>query len=334
MLRHPRKISQEEEAESVFVSMTDMTVGFLFIMILLLAFFASQYDDTETVPRPVYNSALDERDAALAEVERLKQQLEDLQDRIAELERLNTRKDARIAELEKKLAELQDRLKAKDPIELYNAQSARTRRTIIEALARAVKKDIDEEQIAGLDVSTQGDALRFQGTGLFASGQGTLSGASLRIIRQLGQHLSRELPCYSIGPRSDIRLDCNPGLVLIETVQVEGHTDSDGSETTNLQLSSQRALSAFAQIAPDTNGTGTPSMLDFRNLLDQPVMAVAGYGEMRPIADNGTVRGKAANRRIDLRFIMYVPPGKDLIPNTVSDISRISAALQAREAEQ
>ncbi|WP_430512064.1 hypothetical protein [Pannonibacter phragmitetus] len=46
-----RRTHQEEEEESAFVSMTDMTVSFLFIVILLLAFFASQYSDTDQVPR-------------------------------------------------------------------------------------------------------------------------------------------------------------------------------------------------------------------------------------------------------------------------------------------
>ena len=46
---------EEEEEESVFVPMTDMTVSFLFILMLLLAFFAVQITDTRTVPLDVYN---------------------------------------------------------------------------------------------------------------------------------------------------------------------------------------------------------------------------------------------------------------------------------------
>jgi hypothetical protein len=46
-----RKRRGEEEDESVFVSMTDMTVSFLFIVILLLAFFASRYSNDDVVPR-------------------------------------------------------------------------------------------------------------------------------------------------------------------------------------------------------------------------------------------------------------------------------------------
>jgi len=47
-------------------------------------------------------------------------------------------------------------------------------------------------------------------------------------------------------------------------------------------------------------------ILDFRNLLEQPVASVAGYGEMRPTAPD-TVENRGENRRIDLRIIMYTP---------------------------
>ena len=42
MRAQARRAAREEEEESAFVSMTDMTVGFLFIIMILLAFFVSQ----------------------------------------------------------------------------------------------------------------------------------------------------------------------------------------------------------------------------------------------------------------------------------------------------
>ena len=41
----------EEEEDSAFVPMTDMTVSFLFIVMVLLAFFASQLHDPNKVTR-------------------------------------------------------------------------------------------------------------------------------------------------------------------------------------------------------------------------------------------------------------------------------------------
>lgn len=48
----------EEEEESAFVSMTDMTVSFLFIVMILLAFFASQLHNKDTVPKSAYEEVV------------------------------------------------------------------------------------------------------------------------------------------------------------------------------------------------------------------------------------------------------------------------------------
>ncbi len=53
---------QEEEEESVFISMADMTISFLFILMIMLAFFASQFSVSDTVPRSQYDILKEERD--------------------------------------------------------------------------------------------------------------------------------------------------------------------------------------------------------------------------------------------------------------------------------
>lgn len=68
----PRTKEPDEEQESVFISMTDMTVSFLFIIILLLAYFAQQYSEKTTVPRDIYENVVKERDELRAELEKLK----------------------------------------------------------------------------------------------------------------------------------------------------------------------------------------------------------------------------------------------------------------------
>jgi OmpA-OmpF porin, OOP family len=69
--------------------------------------------------------------------------------------------------------------------------------------------------------------------------------------------------------------------------EVAGHTDADGDAASNQQLSEARARTAV------------------RYLVSQNVAAEklqsAGFGETKPIADNGTVAGKAQNRRITFR---------------------------------
>ena len=333
-----RRRHDDDEEESSFVSMTDMTVGFLFIVILLLAFFASQYNEQDTVPRYQYDIATKQRDDAVLKIAELEVRIEDLTVQIEELETQIADKDRRIAKLEKVVEQLERELEALrklqgDPLEIYSSQSAQARRNIILRLVEAVQKDIRDQDVAGLNVaiSAQGDALRFQGEGLFASESAVLSGGSLQIVRLLGDHLRRELPCFTIGVASKIANGCNPGLSLIETVQVEGHADSDGTYEGNLPLSALRAASALGQMADRGEGQKADILL-FNNLLEQPVMAVAAYSSSRPIASNETKLGKAANRRIDLRFIMYVPPGLEFLPQTVEDITAISEKLRSPAA--
>ena len=72
-----------------------------------------------------------------------------------------------------------------------------------------------------------------------------------------------------------------------QKIGVQGHTDSDGPDDYNLDLSYRRSVTVVRTLV-DTYGI-EPSRLD-----------VAGYGESRPIATNETIKGKAANRRVTL----------------------------------
>ena len=69
-------------------------------------------------------------------------------------------------------------------------------------------------------------------------------------------------------------------------VEVLGHTDSTGSESYNQELSERRATAVADVLA--SSGV-TPSRIVAR-----------GAGEMRPVADNGTVDGRSRNRRVDI----------------------------------
>ena len=69
------------------------------------------------------------------------------------------------------------------------------------------------------------------------------------------------------------------------TVRIEGHTDSRGSTRSNLKLSQRRAASVRRYLI--SRG------------IDPGRMVSEGYGEERPIEDNRTADGRAANRRVE-----------------------------------
>ncbi len=66
-----RRRTQEDEEESVFVTMTDMTISFLLIVMILLAFFATQLSSEDTVPRDQYNVILGDLQEAREDIRRL-----------------------------------------------------------------------------------------------------------------------------------------------------------------------------------------------------------------------------------------------------------------------
>ena len=72
-----------------------------------------------------------------------------------------------------------------------------------------------------------------------------------------------------------------------ETIlQVEGHTDSRGSETYNQQLSEKRA-GAIDQYLENKG-------------IDSSRWTIRGYGESQPLASNETEEGRRENRRVEL----------------------------------
>jgi len=67
---------------------------------------------------------------------------------------------------------------------------------------------------------------------------------------------------------------------------IEGHTDSDGASKYNLSLSELRAQSV--------------KKILLAGGIAEDRMTVKGYGQTKPIADNGTSSGKAQNRRVEI----------------------------------
>jgi len=67
---------------------------------------------------------------------------------------------------------------------------------------------------------------------------------------------------------------------------IEGHTDNIGTPEHNLELSQRRAESVVSYLVDTLH-------------IDPTRLNAVGYGDTRPVADNGTEEGKRENRRID-----------------------------------
>lgn len=335
MRAQARRSSREEEEESAFISMTDMTVGFLFIVMILLAFFASKFSNDmkgETVPKAIYEAEVDARKRVESERDALVMQLAEKQAELDAQLLINAQQSIKIAELEalikqlrrdkalleKRIAELLET--RRDPLEVYLSRVTEARRKLLQQLKRQLEIDFPDLKI---ELSEQSDALHFQGEGLFVKNSSKFnSRAKEEIVRTVARRLHEVLPCYTFQNRQVDGLRCdNPHAAVIEAVQVEGHTDSSGSYETNTNLSAARATTAYSLMIETV-----PELRNYRSFKDQPVMSFAGYGPDRPIKPNDTPENMATNRRIDLRFIMVTPAGTDEIDNIRDRFSNLESS--------
>lgn len=121
-----------------------------------------------------------------------------------------------------------------------------------EITANAILKELNETGKAILYIN-------------FDTGKSTIKKESVPIIEQIIEMMKQA---------ADVKLS------------VEGHTDSDGSNESNLKLSEARAKSVVEAIV--------------KGGIDASRLSSAGFGEEKPIADNSTEEGKSKNRRVEL----------------------------------
>jgi chemotaxis protein MotB len=239
--RGVRRSRSVEEEESYFVSMADMMVGLLFIFIILLLYFALQFQ---------------QKSKAISD-------------------------------------------------------AGETRKEILQRLQTSLAQH-------GLRVSidTRTGVLRLPAEILFAKDDYRLSAQGQAAIATLAHSLITVLPCYSYTAGQS-RLGCPQSLHGVDAVFIEGHTDADalhgnGPVSDNMDLSALRATNTFRALI-----TAEPSLNQLRNLpasdpAASAILSVSGYGADRPIPGSGDdAASKAANRRIDLRFLMEPPPADD-----------------------
>jgi outer membrane protein OmpA-like peptidoglycan-associated protein len=121
-------------------------------------------------------------------------------------------------------------------------------------------------RVASVKEDTRGTVITLSGGVLFASAKYDLLPAARANLALVADALSKSDPDSKIS--------------------VEGHTDSQGGEAYNLDLSQHRAdaVRSFlvsSGVAPDR-------------------ITATGYGLARPVADNASPEGRADNRRVEL----------------------------------
>lgn len=103
-------------------------------------------------------------------------------------------------------------------------------------------------------------------------------------------------------------------------LEISGHTDSQGRESMNQELSQTRAQAVL-------------NALRERRVITSKFIA-KGYGEANPIADNGTEEGREANRRIEFKLILPQPAAEETTTlEAVADTAQ-DAEAQEQQSEE
>ncbi|HKK71661.1 MAG TPA: OmpA family protein [Candidatus Krumholzibacteria bacterium] len=131
--------------------------------------------------------------------------------------------------------------------------------------AEEIRQDIEGAEVERIG---EGIKITFDSGILFASNQATLEGPARANIEELARILKK----YE---------DTN--------VLIEGHTDSQGSEDYNLELSRRRAQSVANYLAGQQ--------------VDATRFTLMGYGETQPVASNETPEGRRENRRVEIAIM-------------------------------
>ena len=101
------------------------------------------------------------------------------------------------------------------------------------------------------------------------------------VLFDIGKYDLRPTAREKLARLSGIVL-AHPGLLL----QVEGHTDSTGSDELNQKLSEQRAETTRTYLIEQG--------------LEESSVTAAGFGKMMPVADNAAAEGRQQNRRVEI----------------------------------
>jgi outer membrane protein OmpA-like peptidoglycan-associated protein len=103
----------------------------------------------------------------------------------------------------------------------------------------------------------------------FISGTDRLYETSRKVLAELANRLSK--------------------IKTLKNIRIDGHTDSLGTEELNDRLSLERANHIKAMLVNDYR-------------FSQDIVVATGYGERKPIADDGNYQGRRLNRRVEFRI--------------------------------
>ena len=174
----------------------------------------------------------------------------------------------------------------------------------LDPLVSAVEKISDKMKQAGVPVLVDkaSGVITFPADILFPRGVAELDPNGVRVLNQAKSALEEVLPCYIFSERKR-RSNCkNLSDVEIETIFIEGHTDSIPLQRgiySNWHLGLDRARAVYDILS---NG----QISQFKNERNLNVVGISSYADKRPA--KGGLLDDSKNRRVELRFVLAYKP--------------------------
>lgn len=158
----------------------------------------------------------------------------------------------------------------------YEAKKAAEQKAKADSLYGRVKDDAQQQNVEdkidiNVDKNNQYVQISMNGALLFDTGDAEIKKSVRPLMSKVGDILKR----YEN-----------------HTIKIEGHTDSipvSGKYSSNMLLSTARANSVFEYLK------------DVKHISPKS-METSGFGEYRPIGDNNTAKGRARNRRVEIKI--------------------------------
>lgn len=194
---------------------------------------------------------------------------------------------------------------------VVEAESGSKNNDPLESAVRAIGKKIQQSGVPVV-IDPASGVITLPADTLFPKGLAELNTGGVEVLGRAKVALNGILPCYIYSERKN-RSNCppNPNEVEIETIFIEGHTDSTPLQRgiyTNWHLGLDRAHAVY-----DVLTIGP--MQNFKNERSLDVVGISSYADKRPNKDEP--KDDAKNRRVELRFVLaFKPQPNKFAPDT------------------
>jgi chemotaxis protein MotB len=193
----------------------------------------------------------------------------------------------------------------------------------LESAVRTIGKKIQQAGVPVV-IDPASGVITLPADTLFPKGLAELNSGGIEVLGLAKVALNGILPCYIFSERKN-RSNCppNPNEVEIETIFIEGHTDSTPLQRgiyTNWHLGLDRARAVY-----DVLTVG--SMQNFKNERSLDVVGISSYADKRPYKspNKDDTEDDAKNRRVELRFVLAFKPQ---VNKSATDVRSVQDKLQ------